>query len=231
MILSQDEIITKEYQYDPDPNLVITNAYTDVIYYTSHNKQEKISTDHVVAIRKNYKERGSFYEYMRPSERRIYGIKAGNAFFKADYKFSTGIPEELAKLYFMEKFRIYDNIPVENNSKQVYIINKETGEKVKLPSIKGFYVIFKTDKLHREFKAKVHCATADSTQLIVKADISGETNIYSFYEDDVEAICIQSDGALAGRVAMGVISRGASWQFYQNKWLTKYDFTVWRLSW
>ena len=230
-VKSQDEIITKEYQYDPDPNLVITNAYTDVIYYTSYNKQEKISTDNVVAIRRNYKESGSVYEYMRPHERRIYGIKAGNVFFKADYRFSTDIPEELSKLYFMEKYRLYDNIPDEKIEHPTYIKNSETGEKIKLPPIKGFFITFKSDKLHREIKAKVYCTTLDSTQLIIKADISGETNFYSIQESEIEVISIQSDGALAGRIAMGVVSRGASWQFYQNKWLNKYHFPVWHLCW
>ena len=44
----------------------------------------------------------------------------------------------------MEKFRIYENIPKENVTSPVYLINKETDEKIKLPHIKGFYVIFKT---------------------------------------------------------------------------------------
>jgi hypothetical protein len=230
VIKSQDEIITKQYQYDPDPNLVITGVVMDTIYYNAYNKSQKILLQDIVAIRENYKQKGSTYNYIKPNYERIYGIRAGNAFFKADYRFSTDIPKELAKLYLMEKFRLYESIPDENVTRPVYLINKETGEKVKLPNIKGFYIYVKNDQLHREIKAKIHFTTTDSTQLIVRAAISGDTHIYSINEEDIEAIGIQSDGALAGRVAMGIISRGASWQFYENKWLTKYDFTVWRLG-
>jgi hypothetical protein len=227
-VRSQDEIITKEYQYDPDPDLRITNAYSDTIYYKSYNKMEKIATENVVA----FKRKGSEgYTYIRQGDQRIYGIKVGNVFFKADYRFSTDIQPELAKLYFMEKFRLYENIPAEHVTKSVYLINKETGEKVKLPPLKGFFIYFKDDQLHREIKAKVHFTTSDSTQLVIRAAISGDTYIYSVNESDIEAIGIQSDGALAGRLALGAVSRGAAGQFYQNRWLTKYDFTVWRLSW
>lgn len=230
-VKSQDEIITKQYQYDPDPNLVITGVVMDTIYYIAFNKSQKILLQDIVAIRENYKQKESIYNFIKPGYERIYGIRAGNAFFKADYRFSTDIPEELAKLYFMEKYRLYESIPDENVTRPVYLINKETGEKVKLPHIKGFYVIFKSDQLHREIKAKVHYTPSDSTQLVIRAAISGDTHVYFLNEEDIEAIGIQSDGALAGRIAMGVVSKGSSWQFYQNKWLTKYDFTVWHLSW
>jgi hypothetical protein len=231
VIKSQDEIITKEYQYDPDPNLKISTIRNDTLYYMSKNQLMKLPVESVVAVRRNYKESYSVYEYMRSNERRIYGIKAGNVFFKADYRFSTDIPEELSKLYYMENYKLYDNIPDEKIERSTYIKNNETGEKIKLPHIKGFYIIFKSDKLHREIKAKIYCTTVDSTQLIVKADISGETNFYIIQENDIESISIQSDGALAGRIAMGVVSRGASWKFYQNKWLNKYQFPIWHLCW
>lgn len=230
-VKSQNEIITKEYQYDPDPALKIKSLKKDTITFLSKGKLEKIASDDVVAVRFNYKERGSKYLYIKPSNERIYGIKLGNAFFKADYRFSTDIPEELAKLYFMERYRVYDSIIYENVSKQVCISNQETKEKIKLPAIKGFYIVFKNDQLHREFKAKVCYTGNDSTQLIIKADISGETHIYSVPESEIEFISIQSDGALAGRIAMGVVSQGHSWQFYQNKWLTKCQFPIWHLCW
>ncbi len=231
VIKSQDEIITKEYQYDPDPALKIKSLKKDTITYLSKGKLEKIASDKVVAVRFNYKHRGSKYVYIKANDERIYGIKLGNAFFKADYRFSTDIPEELSKLYFMEKYRVYDSIIYENVTRPVCITNHETKEKIKLPSIKGFYITFKNDQLHREIKAKVHYTGTDSTQLIVKADISGDTYIYFIHESEIESISIQSDGALAGRIAMGVVSRGASWQFYQNKWLNKYQFPEWHLSW
>jgi hypothetical protein len=231
VIKSQDEIITKEYQYDPDPELKIKSLKKDTITYLSKGKLEKIASENVVAVRFNYKQRGSKYLYIRANDERIYGIKLGNAFFKADYRFSTDIQPELAKLYFMEKFRVYDSIIYENVTRQAYIMNTETKEKNKLPPLKGFYIYFKDDQLHREIKAHVFYTTNDSTQLIIKAAISGDTYIYSVNEKDIEAIGIQSDGALAGRMALGAVSRGAAGQFYQNRWLTKFDFPLWRLSW
>ena len=231
VIKSQDEIITKEYQYDPDPALKIKSLKKDTITYLSKGKLEKIASENVVAVRFNFKQRGSKYTYIKANDERIYGIKLGNAFFKADYRFSTDIQPELAKLYFMEKFRVYDSIIYENVTKQVYIINQETKEKIKLPVIKGFYIYFKNDQLHREIKAHVFYTGTDSTQLIIKAAISGDTYIYSVNEQDIESIGIQSDGALAGRIAVGVMSHGRAVQYYENKWLTKYDFPAWRLSW
>ena len=231
VVKSQDEIITKEYQYDPDPELKIKSLKKDTITYMSKGKLEKIPSDKVVAVKFNYKQRGSKYLYIKANEERIYGIKSGNAFFKADYRFSTDIQPELAKLYFMEKFRVYDSIIYENVTRQVCIINLETKEKHKLPPIKGFYIFFKGDQLHREIKGHVFYTGKDSTQLIIKAAISGDSYIYSVPESEIESIGIQSNGALAGRIAVGVMSYGRAVQFYENKWLTKYDFSAWRLAW
>jgi hypothetical protein len=231
VIKSQDEIITKEYQYDPDPALKIKSLKKDTIEYISKGKLEKIASDKVVAVRLNYLERRSKYIYIKASDERIYGIRAGNAFYKADYRFSTDIQPELAKLYFMEKFRVYDSIIYENVTRQAYILNRETKEKNKLPPIKGFFIIFKDDQLHREIKANIYYTGTDSTQLIIKAAISGDSYIYSVNEKNIESIGIQSDGALAGRIALGAVSRGAAGQFYENRWLTKFNFPLWCLSW
>ncbi|MES2566334.1 MAG: hypothetical protein V4565_05675 [Bacteroidota bacterium] len=226
-IKSQDEIITKDYQYDPDPSLKIISVTKDTVTFLSKGKFEKISSEKVVAIRR----KGSRPQYIKPSDERIYGVKLGNAFFKADYRFSTDIQPELSKLYFMEKFRVYDSVIEEKVTRQIFIINNETGEKVKLPSLKGFFIYFKDDQLHREIKGKIHFTTTDSTQLIIRSAISGDTYTYFVNERDIEAIGIQSDGALAGRIALGAVSQGAAGQFYQNRWLTKYDFSLWHLGW
>jgi hypothetical protein len=235
VIKSQDEIITREYQYDPDPALKIESLRKDTIIYLSHGKLEKIASDKVVAVRLNYKENGSKYIYIKPSDERMYGIKLGNAFFKADYKFNTN-DLALAKECFLERYRVYDTIILENKKGNLSITNKITGKKRRVHKNIRICIYLKDDQLNRSIKGTVYHISSDSSQLILKIPAGGERRIYEFRNEDINAIEMESAPVFTGRITLGLVMISTvflaptSSFFFKKKWYKKYDFDVWHLS-
>ena len=232
---SQDEIITKEYQYDPDPDLRITRIYKDSIYYRSHNKLEKIATENVIAIRKNYNERGAKYIYINPIDERMYGIKLGNTFFKADYRFNTESPG-LSTECFLERYRVYDSIIEENKSENLFITNQETSKRKRIHKNVKIYIYLKDDKLNRRIKGKVHYVSKDTTHLILDIGVNGEHHIYSFKNGDIKSLGMEAPLVCIARNTLAIMSilSPVPWTcaFYysRGKWYKNYDFKKWHIS-
>jgi hypothetical protein len=235
VIKSQDEIITKEYQYDPDPNLTISRVMEDTIYYWANNQTLKIPSEKVIAIRKNYKDSDSKYIYIKPSDERIYGIKLGNAFFKADYKFNAS-NLALAKECFLERYRVYDTVFSENKEGDLSIRNNVTGKRRRVHKNIRICIYLRDDMLNRSIKGVVYHVSSDSSQLILKIPTGGERRIYSFRNEDIKAIEMESASVFLGRNALGLVMISTvflaptSSIFFKKKWYKKFDFDLWHLS-
>lgn len=228
---AQDRIIKREIEYDPDidQTLKIISTRKDTIFYTSNDKPYKIATKDVIAFKKNYKESKQKYHFPKQSDQRIYGIRNDIVYFKADYSFNPADPE-LARECFLEKFRIYDSIVFENLKTDLYLQSSIIDEKVKIPHNVSFYIFPKGDELQRKFKARLYYTSSDTTKLIVKIEAGNEDRIYCFRNNEIEALSIESTGAMVGRLAVHVMSHGHAVQYSKDRWLTKYEFTEWHIS-